>query len=254
MLGLRVHLILRDEGESQDLDANLLLDALAGAVIERVPKAKYVTSLQALLEQRQAEYAAAGSKARVIPTGASDGVGIWGYVRCAQELAQDCHRLGFEPELVVCATGSGGTQAGLTLGAKMFLPGTTVVGYAVCDSAEYFQRKVAADVNECLAQFPHLLGGARGELDDFGHLRIETVDQYIGPGYAKPYPELLAFIAAVAKSTGIMLDPVYTGKALYGLVEDIKAGRFAHCERICFVHTGGIFGLFPYREALAAYC
>lgn len=238
-LGLSVHLLLRAEG-NQAIDGNYFIDHLAGATVEVIPKKDYLVGLEARLEQCRAQYAKQGKVAHVIPTGASDEIGIWGYVHCAKELSNDFQRLGINPEVIVCATGSGGTQAGLSLGGHLFNLSSQVIGYAVCDSQAYFDAKVFADIQKCVSTY---------SVDvDPNLISIQSRDQYIGPGYAKGFPELFDCIKTVASNTGILLDPVYTGKAFYGLLQDIQKGVYDDVEDIVFIHTGGVFGLFAQKS------
>jgi len=239
-LGLQVHLLLREEG-SGEIDGNLLLDHLAGATIERIPKAKFVRELPELLAKRQQHYHQQGRTAHIIPTGASDGTGVWGYVRCIEELISDFQTHGIQPTKIVCATGSGGTQAGLSLGCQLFGLDVETIGYAVCDNEDYFTRKVKQDVEQCAAQF-----GLKESISN--DLKTRTIDRYIGPGYAKGYPELYECIHSVARQTGLLLDPIYTGKAFFGLIEDIKNGLYANDQDVVFIHTGGTFGLFAHKH------
>ena len=239
-LGLKVHLVLRSEGNTE-IDGNLLIDHLAGAVIDVVPAHQYHTKLQQLLQACVDNYAHAGKRAFVIPTGASDEIGIWGYVKCAKELALDFSHHGIRPQIIACATGSGGTQAGLSLGCYTQQLASQVVGYAVCDSKDYFNQKVRTDITRCIERYDLPLSAE--------DVSLQTVDEYIGPGYALGYPELYSCIRQVAASTGLLLDPVYTGKAFYGLLTDIKKGRYQGVSDIVFVHTGGTFGLFAQKSA-----
>ncbi len=117
-LGLAVHLLLRGAQPAQ-WEGNLLLDHLAGAVVNCYPVQQYVSEIDALFKQWQAHYAAQGRKALVVPTGGSDGIGAWGYIAACEELARDFHAAGIEQAHIVTATGSGGTQTGLTLGAAL---------------------------------------------------------------------------------------------------------------------------------------
>ena len=241
-LGLKVHLVLRSEGNT-DVDGNLLIDHLAGATVDVIPAAEYQNNLETLLQSRADEYARAGHKAHIIPTGASDEIGIWGYVKCAQELASDFQHHGIDPEYIVCATGSGGTQAGLTLGCYLQDLKTQVLGYAVCDSSKYFNDKVLSDITECRKRYNLSF--------NTDNISIKTNDHYIGPGYAKGYPQLYQCIKDVASKSGLLLDPVYTGKAFHGLLSDIKKGVYASAKDVVFVHTGGTFGLFAQKQAFA---
>ncbi|WP_346836443.1 D-cysteine desulfhydrase family protein [Microbulbifer sp. SAOS-129_SWC] len=241
-LGMHVQLILRGDAPAV-ADGNLLLDRLAGAATAFYPPRQFFAELPALFEHWKAFYAGRGHKALCIPTGASDGLGIWGYIAGAEELLQDCRERGFEPEHVVCATGSGGTQAGLTLGAQLLQANTRVTGYAVCDNEAYFQNKVREDIAHWSA--------LNGQQVDTGALDVHVNADYIGPGYAVADEPVYRAIAEAASLEGLLLDPVYTGKAFYGLLQELRAGRYRDCGNLVFVHTGGQFGIFPQREKFA---
>lgn len=240
-LGLHCHLVLRGEPTSLP-DGNLFLDQLLGASIDTYSVRDYTgrqTQLMADLAQR---YIREGRKPYVIPTGASDGVGIWGYVRAAEELADDCQRAGIVPAAVICATGSGGTQAGLTLGTSRFLPEARVIGVAVCDDKQYFLDKVAEDIQHWSALYADPINPAQ--------FNIEVWDQYRGPSYGVADPHVVSTIQLLARSEGILLDPVYTGKAFHALLTEINAGFFNGAKDVVFLHTGGVFGLMAQREQM----
>ncbi|SDK16263.1 D-cysteine desulfhydrase family protein [Microbulbifer yueqingensis] len=241
-LGLNVHLILRGE-HSGEMDGNLLLDRLAGAKVSFYPQRQYFREQQEIFAHWEKVYADHGHKALLIPTGASDGLGIWGYLAGSQELLQDCHRAGFRPEYVVCATGSGGTQAGLTLGFHLAGAATVVEGYAVCDDEQYFIRKVHEDVAAWSADGGHGF--------DEKTLNVSVNADYIGPGYAVADEPVYRTIAEAASLEGLVLDPVYTGKAFHGLLQELGRGRYRDCDNLVFVHTGGHYGLFPHRAHFA---
>lgn len=248
-LGFKVHLILRGSA-SEPADGNLLLDKLAGADVSIYAPDEYVSRLDELFAHWQQHYHKFGRKALLIPTGASDATGIWGYIEASVELRKDFVRESIQPELVVCATGSGGTQAGLTLGFAMQQQSVKVVGFAVCDDANWFRQKARADMQAWFTQLSEVEQQREDLQALLAKLEVETNDQYIGAGYARAYPEVHATIKRLATEEGVVLDPVYTGKAFYGLLEEIRKGHFAHYRNIVFVHTGGIFGLFPYRAEL----
>ena len=237
--GLNCRLVLRGEPE-QVYDGNLLLGQLAGAQIACFSEREYRKKLPELLAHQAHQVLASGGKPYVIPTGASDAVGLWGYVAAAKELAEDFHRCQIKQPLVVCAAGSGGTLAGLAAGLSAFLPTAEVLGIAVCDSAEYFRQRVYEDVSAAMERYP----GCGLKMPE----NFTVVDDYIGPGYALVYPEVTQAIAEAAQSSGLMLDPVYTGKAYFGMLEQLRQRAFAPRD-VVFVHTGGIFGLFPYKHA-----
>ena len=243
-LGLKVHLILRNEtteqgGELEVPDGNLFLDYLAGAEISLYEKKEFQRRLPELFDYWSEYYRSLGAKPYAIPTGASDGTGVWGYVHCIPELIADFETANIHPQTIIHATGSGGTQAGLTAGAVLHDLDTTVLGIAVCDNAEYFQNKVLADIVEWQSLYSVPV--------DIGKMSIHVDDRYIGPGYAQATEQVFDVIRKLAGLEGLILDPVYTGKAFYGMIEKIKQGDFSGESDIVFIHTGGIFGLMSQR-------
>ncbi|MBB3046279.1 D-cysteine desulfhydrase [Litorivivens lipolytica] len=240
-LGLRCHLVLRGT-EPEVADGNLLLDQLAGASIEFHPARHYQQNLDSLLESARQRSSDSGHPAFIIPTGASDGIGVWGYLLAARELQNDFERLGIAPEHIVCATGSGGTQAGLTLGAHLLGLKSQVWGVNVCDDEAWFLNKVNQDVSDWSQRYQ----------PDFDPARLNTrvIDGYVGAGYAIADAAIFETISLLARMEGLVLDPVYTGKAFHGMIAEHRAGRLQG-KHIVFVHTGGTFGLFPQRDQLA---
>ena len=238
-LGLMVHLLLRGE-EPSDSDGNLLLDQLAGAEISFYPPRQYFRELDSLFAHWSEYYLEQGMKSLCVPTGASDGIGLWGYIAGCEELKSDLAREGINGAEIVCATGSGGTQAGLTLGVALHGLDARVWGFNVCDDEAWFLNKVAEDIADWESRY-QLTAPASG-------IETRVVDGYVGPGYGIADPEVFDTIALVARMEGIVLDPVYTGKAFHGMLQEINAGRFNAHKDIVFVHTGGVFGLFPQRD------
>lgn len=141
---------------------------------------------------------------------------------------------------IIMAVGSGGTHSGLFLGSKILEYTGEIYGINVCDDAQHFKNEIYKIVNESMKYLDVKLLISKDE--------INIIDGYVGRGYALSRPEELQFIQEFAKLEGIILDPVYTGKAMYGLVEEIKKGTFKDCENILFIHTGGAFGLFPQKH------
>lgn len=242
-LGLAVELVLRGEPASVP-DGNLFLDHLAGAAVHTYPARQYQTELSALLDAHATALRARGKRPFLIPTGASDGLGVWGYLAASEELASDFRAVGIRPRHLVVATGSGGTQAGLTAGLHLHAPQCAVHGVAVCDDAAWFRQKVRSDLLDWRSR--------SGSTLDLDGLRISTLDRYIGPGYGVADAATLTTIRRVVRTEGLLLDPVYTGKAFNGLLQEVAAGRLCDSDDIVFVHTGGLFGLFPSREQLLA--
>jgi D-cysteine desulfhydrase len=240
-LGLSVHLLLRGEAPPER-EGNLLLDHLAGAKVDCYPPRQYFSEIDQLFQDWQEHYAGMGRKALVIPTGGSDGIGIWGYIAACEELAKDFSQRDIAEAHLVTASGSGGTQSGLTMGAALHGLPATVWGVNVCDDEDYFQRKVAADIADWRRRYP---GVPEVEVS------ARVLDGYVGEGYGIASPEVFELIAELSQLEGLVLDPVYTGKAFLGMLEELRRGRFSGCRDIVFVHTGGIFGLFPQRDGFS---
>jgi len=238
---LGLHCVLMLRGDDISREGNQLLDRLLGAEIERVTPKRYQRDFDALFEDLRQRLVRQGYKPLMIPTGGSDDLGIWGYVAAAEELAHDFDEHELVDPAVVCATGSGGTQAGLTLGMAVHRPMVQVTGMAVCDSADWFQNKVATDITAAQArwsQFPTVPYVAH------------TIDDYIGAGYGIADDAVYSLIAEMAALEGIVLDPVYTGKAFLGMITELQGSRLGASDDVVFVHTGGVFGLFPHAENL----
>ena len=244
-LGLKCHLILRGAADSEP-DGNLLLDRLAGAAISFYSHAEYQRRSEQIYRHWIEHYAAAGRSAFAIPIGASDGHGLWGYVAACEELRADFARERIQPKHIIAATGSGGTQGGLTAGNVLFDLGASVWGINVCDDEAYFLRKVREDLTQWRQWYRSIIPSSL----DIDALSINVIDGYVGDGYAKAGVDVFETIRLAAELEGLVLDPVYTGKGFYGMLEQIKQGRFDDSDDIVFVHTGGIFGLFPQRQQL----
>lgn len=242
-LGLSCHLVLRGE-PPKEADGNTLLAQLAGAKITYLSLSEYGRGLDSHLRSLKEQYDRAGQPAYVIPTGASDGVGLWGYYSAARELAHDFVEHSFDPALICCATGSGGTHAGLALGLAHLQLAAKVRGYAVCDSRRYFQEKGKADIEHWYKLYQPAVAPVIPPLD--------INDAYIGAGYGHASGTVFAAIELLARTEGIVLDPVYTGKAFAGLLDQIRRGDLNHADDVVFVHTGGVYGIFPYRQQFSA--
>ena len=241
-LGLKVHLILRGERPAIP-DGNLLMDYLAGATIDFVPERDYHRH-PAIAEQLQQRYALENKRAYFIPIGASDEVGLWGYVAACAELKQDFTHYGFTPDFIVTASGSGGTQSGLIIGNELYGLDSQIIAFAVCDDEEYFYNKVKQDSDKFQRRYKELLP----KNFSAATLTVTTLDGYVGPGYGKAGPEVFETISMLARTEGIFLDPVYTGKAFHGMLQEMRTGRLQGAKNIVFIHTGGLYGLFPQKE------
>lgn len=239
-LGFNVHLLLRLDREPESV-GNLFLDQLMGAKISLYSQQEF-TQLDQIFSHWQEHYQNLGASAYAIHTGGSNATGLWGYIAGAEELQQDFIREGISPSVLIHATGSGGTQAGLTVGFDRLGSDITINAYAVCDDADYFYNKVLQDINDWKIKYSVTV--------ETGPDSILTNDKYVGPDYGIADPEVFDLIKKVAQLEGVVLDPVYTGKAFYGMVEDLRQGYFNNESDIVFLHTGGLFGLLAQQQLL----
>lgn len=246
-LGLGSVLLLRtdDPAHPPPTAGNILLDRLAGAELVWISKQEYARRHE--IFAREAErLRAAGKRPYIIPEGGSNAMGSWGYIRAAEELAADLAALPARPTTILYAAGSGGTGAGLIVGAKLhglLDQGVRVAGVCVCDDRDYFVRTIHRITSELDDRFGV---GARIRESD-----IDIIDGYVGLGYARSQPAELEVVRDLARCEAIILDPVYTGKAFYALVQELSRDPACFGERVVFIHTGGIFGLFPAAALLA---
>ena len=239
-LGLWSHLVL-EISKDPDTEGNYLLDQMFGAKITLLDENGDV-SVSEKIEEIAEAYRQEGKKPYIIPVGASNCIGNFGYLNAFREIMAQEEKLGVTFDAIVCATGSGGTYSGLYLGNKLFDRKKKIVGVTVCYNKDHFTEVCGTIVNETLS----LLGESPDEDKDF-----TFIDGYKGLGYAISKPDELRFIADIAAKEGIILDPVYTGKAFYGLYSEVKKGTFDSCENILFIHTGGQYGLFPKQGQMA---
>lgn len=235
-LGLGCSLLLAAE-EMPVPQGNLLMDRLFGAQIRVVSFDDFVHRRDAIMTAMLTELAAVGKKGYLIPLGASNGIGTFGYYHCLEEIAAQEVALGFQFDRIVMAVGSGATYAGLFYANRVLGRTTAITGVNISADAAYFQTTISGILQESFRY--------TGEPVACSPEDIEMLDGYVGLGYALNQPEELRFIAELAALEGIVLDPVYTGKAMRGVVEAIKQGRFGKDERILFIHTGGLYGVFP---------
>ncbi len=240
-LGLRCHLVLRADGTDHRSTGNFLLDQIAGATYEILPAAGWGRALQSAYQRLEQHFLESGEPALMIPTGGSDSLGIWGYIAAAEELGHDIMAHQIDRAAVTVATGSAGTQTGLTAGVAIGDLPLSVTGYAVCDDAQWFDSRVAADWLASQRRWPQLPSITLSPI---------TRDHSAGPAYGVAPPEVYQLIVDLARLEGVVLDPVYTGKAFLGMLKDIREGFFDQAEDIVFIHTGGVFGLFAHEQLL----
>ena len=248
MLGLRCRLLLRtpDPSNPPSPQGNILLDRLSGAEIVWITPDQY-RRRDEIFEHEAASLTLGGRRPYIIPEGASNALGAWGYIRAAEELAKDLADLpggATVPATVLLATGSGGTSAGLILGAKMLGLNVRIASVNVCDDRDYFTGVIGDICEKAISAY---------SLDvDFSRDRdIEIIDGYVGRGYAMSRPEELSLLYEVARCEGIFLDPVYTVKAFFGMMRELERDPVRFGKRVLFLHTGGIFGLMAEADELA---
>jgi D-cysteine desulfhydrase len=238
--GLKSVLVLFGE-DSPVLDGNLFLNKLVGAEIKYIPQDRY-EELDAIMEELSSKFKKEGRRPYIIPEGASNELGIWGYIKASLEIKRQLDKMQLKINKVVTAVGSGGTYAGLFLGSKMFDWQVQIYGINVKDTARIFEDRIYELMMATKEKFKLKV--------NFDKEEIKIIDGYVGEGYAKSKKEELHLIKQVAENTGIILDPVYTGKAMYGLLDQLKQERFSKEDKILFLHTGGGFGLFPIKARI----
>jgi D-cysteine desulfhydrase len=235
-LGLKAVLVLR--GSKPDVpEGNLLLDHMLGAEIVWVTAEDYRHRRMAIMAEHSLRLAASGRKAYLIPEGASNAIGAFGYYSALAEITAQELEMGLTFDAIVVADGSGGTHAGLVLARKLLNTGHDIIGINVCDDADYFIQTIGRILEECRA---YVDAPYTWTPED-----IRVIDGYVGRGYALGRPEERQLIQEVARLEGVVFDPVYTGKAFYGLTEEIRKGAFVDKRNVLFIHTGGLYGLFP---------
>ena len=234
-LGLGCILVLAGEDPGMR-QGNLLLDELSGAKLVFVPKEERDQRLQQAFTHAEED----GMQPYLIPYGGSNPIGVQGYIQAMQEL-QDQN---LQPDWIVLASSSGGTQAGLLLGAKQISFSGRILGISVDKPADELTQTIMALANQTAAW-----------LDIDKKIESEDVlvnDAYCQEGYGVLQPAEVEAIRLFARTEGILLDPVYTGRAAAGLIDLIRKGFFSPDETVLFWHTGGIPALFaePYASAL----
>jgi D-cysteine desulfhydrase family pyridoxal phosphate-dependent enzyme len=237
--GMRCVLVLTTTTEEPTVAGNLLLDKLYGAAIRLVPSIDPMLAVgqdEAVVAEVVAEEMAAGRVPYVIPVGGSSGIGVFGYVGGTAELVNQLSAAGISPSRLYYASGSRGTQAGLTLGAKLCEAPYRVYGVAVSAGEPEKIERAKRIANEAAT----LLGlPERLQLED-----LVTDQGYIGEGYGIPTAAALEAIELLARTEALLLDPCYTSKAMAALIDHVRRGELSPTETVVFLHTGGMPALF----------
>ena len=244
-VGLGCELFLEQvEGVSEadySHSGNLLLDQLLGARLHRLPAGQ---DLDAAMALRAQTLSTSGQVPYVMPVGGSNAIGAMGYVDCGLELAQQLQQYQLSFDAIVLATGSAGTQAGLLAGLALAGLDIPVLGVTVSRSSDEQCQKVLALLHEVQGLL---------EQSELHEDHVICFDKYYGSAYGDPTPQMVEAVRLAASLEGLLLDPVYSGKAFAGLLDLVRHGYFDTSERVLFLHTGGAPGLFAYSECLSEY-
>jgi D-cysteine desulfhydrase len=240
--GLRCGLVLEERVAGSyrpHASGNNFLYRLMG--VDRIRVAHGGADMPGAMNAMAAEVSSEGGRPYVIPGGASNPLGALGYVACAQEILSQAFAAGIRIDRVVCASGSAGTHAGLLCGLWGANSGIPVVGMNVSRTKPAQEELVYR-----LARETAVLLGIRADLP-----RGEVVcfDDYVGPGYSLPTPGMVEAVKLLARTEALLLDPVYTGKAMAGLIDQVRKGLFSPGENVLFVHTGGSPALYAYLDS-----
>lgn len=237
--GLKCRLVLEERvpnSYSKDASGNNFLFNLLG-----VEKTKVVPGGSNMMEEMQdmaEEVVGEGQKPYIIPGGGSNEIGATGYVACAQEIQEQTFAKGIDINHVVCASGSGGTHAGLVTGFYGNNSTVSVIGISVRKKREE-QRQLINELVQKTAKHVGIKNAIPKEM-------ITCFDNYVGEGYSLPTFEMGEAVRLLARTEGILLDPVYSGKAMAGLIDLVRTGFFKKDDKILFLHTGGSPALYAY--------
>jgi L-cysteate sulfo-lyase len=240
-LGMRCHILLEDRTGYTDPsytdNGNVLLDRLHGATVEHRPGG---ANMQAEMEAVAARLAEAGQRPYVIPGGGSTPLGALGYANAALELVGQAAERGLRIDHLVHATGSAGTQAGLVVGLQALNSAIQLLGIGVRAPREK-QETMVYELGCRTWDFLGLRGALPREA-------VAANCDYVGGGYGVPTPGMVEAVTLLAQTEGLLLDPVYSGKGMAGLIDLIRQGRFKKSDNVVFLHTGGSVALFGYPD------
>lgn len=232
-LGMSSTMVLRGKEEDSH-EGNPFLSRMIGAEFSFITPEEYRDEREEIMKVIAEDLRKRGKKAYIIPEGASNAVGSLGYRNAYEEILSQERELGLNFDRIVLAVGSGGTFAGLNYANLESGKSLRITGINVCDDADFFRRKAKSLIDEMNSYTKKDISVREEDL--------HVIDGYVGLGYAISREEELRSILHVARTQGVILDPVYTGKAMHGLLEEIKKGCMKAGETILFVHTGGMFG------------
>ena len=242
-LGLKCEVLLEhrvsEPSELYRTSGNVLLDRIFGANLREYAAG---TDFDVAMDEVAREVRAAGGAPYIVPGGASNAVGALGYVGCGEELLQQCDMQDVRFDHVVTATGSAGTHAGLAVGLRGSGSDLPILGIGVNAPRDVQEEKVFKLAVETAAFIDRPGCVTRAD--------IVADCNYIGAGYGQPTESMNEAVLMLARTEGLLFDPVYSGKALAGMIDYIRQGRFEQGQKIVFLHTGGAAGLFAYADIL----
>lgn len=239
--GLKCRLVLEERVKNSynpEASGNNFLFHLLG--VEKISVVQGGSNMMEAMEKVADEVAAEGRKAYIIPGGGSNTIGATGYVACAQEIMEQTFDSGINIDHIITASGSAGTHAGLLVGVignNMNIP---ITGISVNRNTALQEKLVFDLANQTALRVGFKAGVPREE--------VKVNDEYVGAGYSIPTETMVEAVQLFAKTEGILLDPVYTGKAMAGLIGLIRKGQFKKEENILFIHTGGSPSLYAYLQ------
>lgn len=251
-VGLECVLFLRGEAPppGSPLEANLLLDRLAGATVHFITQDEYDHIGRTFVQYAEPYRQRDGKMPLFVPEGGSNDIGAMGYIDAFREIVSQAGKDGLPERFssMVVANGSGGTHGGLLLGRSLFdwEDDCNILSFNISRTAEQMADRVKWVAMAAIQRYRMPISLLAADL--------HVIDGYVGPGYAKATPELYDFIAEVAREDGLLLDPVYTGKAFFALVSELtstpeKAAIFG--KNVLFIHTGGLPSLFAHAADLS---
>ncbi len=239
-LGLRAILALRGE-KPTSYDGNLLLGKLLGADVVYCTPEEF-DQIDAVFARLSDAVRRRGGRPYLIPESGATELGAVGYLECAHEIAEQIRHGAPALDALVITAFSGGSQAGLLMGKQVAGLSAEVVGIPIAHPAARVRDYVIATITRAASRF-----GLPVEPPKTVHL----LDGYQGKGRGASRKEELSTLIQLAREEGILLDPVYTGKAFLGFLDRLARDPKEFGSRVCFIHTGGIFSLFPFRDALS---
>jgi len=241
--GLKCQLVLEERvpgSYKQEAGGNNFLFQLLG--VEKIKVVPGGSDMMAAMQEVADGLITEGRKPYIIPGGGSNPVGATGYVAGAEEILAQTFDMGLDINRIVCASGSTGTHAGLVVGFYGNNSNIPVIGVNVSRKKELQEEMVYNLVQKTAAHV-----GIRSEIP---RSSVVCFDEYVGPGYSLPTPEMAEAVKMLAQYEGILMDPVYTGKAMAGFIDLIRKDYFEKNEKLLFVHTGGSPGLYVYMKEI----